>query len=81
MRKDTTVTVDDDFHRRARINAAERDTSVPAVVPEVPVNRSGEETDFERRKRTQNEALDSIDNFRAGDRLPREDTHRRGPVR
>ena len=79
--KNITASVDDHVHHRARIKAAERDTSVSAVVREFLINWSGEETEFERRKRRQNETLDSIDNFRAGNRLPREDIHRRGPVR
>ena len=79
--KNITVTVDEDIHRRARIKAAERDTSVSAVVREFLIRWSGEETDFERRKRLQNETLNSIDTFRAGDRLPREDIYPRGRVR
>ncbi len=79
--KNITVSVGDDVHRRARIKAAERDTSVSAVVREFLTHWSGEETEFERRKRMQNETLDSIDRFSAGDRLSREDIHRRGPVR
>ena len=75
--KNITVTVDDDIHRRARIKAAERDTSVSAVVREFLIRWSGEETEFERLKRLQNETLDDIDTFRAGDRLPREEVHRR----
>ena len=79
--KNITVTVDEDIHRRARIKAAERDTSVSAVVREFLIRWSGEETDFERRKRLQNETLNSIDTFRAGDRLPREDIYPRGRIR
>ena len=44
-------------------------------------NRSGEETDFERRKRLQEETLNAIGAFSAGDRLPREHVHRRGEFR
>ena len=79
--KNITVCVDEEVHRRARIKAAERDTSVSAVVREFLVRWSGEETEFERRRRLQNETLDSIDNFRAGNRLRREDIHRRGHLR
>ena len=79
--KNITVTVDEEVHRRARIKAAERDTSVSAVVREFLIRWSGEETEFERRKRLQNETLNSIDTFRAGDRLPREDIYPRGRVR
>ena len=79
--KNITVTVDDDIHRLARIKAAERDTSVSAVVREFLIRWSEEETEFERRKRLQNETLDNIDTFRAGDRLAREDIYRRGGLR
>ena len=79
--KNITVTVDDAIHRRARIKAAERETSVSAVVREFLIRWSGEETEFERRKRLQNETLDNIDTFRAGDRMPREDIYRRGRLR
>ena len=79
--KNITVTVDDEIHRRARIKAAERDTSVSAVVREFLTDWSGEETEFERLKRLQNETLNDIDAFRAGDRLPRDEIHFRGRVR
>ena len=79
--KNITVTVDEDVHRRARIKAAELDTSVSAVVREFLSRWSGEETEFERRKRLQNETLKEIKLFRAGDRLSREDAHRRGLFR
>ena len=79
--KNITVSIEDDIHRRARIKAAERDTSVSAVVREFLIRWSGEETDFERRKRLQNETRDNIGAFRAGDRLSREDVHWRGLLR
>ena len=79
--KNITVSIDDEVHRRARIKAAERDTSVSAVVREFLIHWSGEETEFERRKRLQNETLDNIGTFRAGDRLPREEIYRRGRLR
>ncbi|MCY4453538.1 MAG: hypothetical protein OXC01_16480 [Immundisolibacterales bacterium] len=75
--KNITVTVDDNVHRRARVRAAELDTSVSAVVREFLVRWSGEETEFERRKRLQTETLNQIETFRAGDRLSRDDVHRR----
>ncbi|MGZ5446272.1 MAG: hypothetical protein ACXW5U_29585 [Thermoanaerobaculia bacterium] len=42
---------------------------------------AGEESDFERRKRLQNEIIASIKEFRAGDRLTREEVHARAAVR
>ena len=74
--KNITVSVDDEVYRRARIKAAERATSVSAVVREFLINWSGEETEFERGKRLQEETLAAIDTFSAGDRLPREQVHR-----
>lgn len=79
--KNITVSVDDDVHRRARIVAAERGTSVSAAVREFLIRWSGEETEFERLKRLQDETLRSIDGFSAGNRLPREELYRRGRLR
>lgn len=79
--KNITVSVDEDTYRRARIKAAERGTSVSAAVRAFLVGYVGEETDFERRKRLQNETLASITHFRAGDRLPREQAHDRRALR
>lgn len=81
MMKNITVSIDDDVHRRARIRAAERGTSVSAAVRDFLIRWSGEETEFDRRKRLQEETLRSIDTFRAGDRLPREDVYPRGGLR
>lgn len=79
--KNITVTVGDDIHRRARIKAAERGTSVSAAVRDFLVRWSGEETEFDRRKRLQEETLAHIEGFRAADRLPREEVHHRGGLR
>ena len=70
--KNITVSIDDEVHRRALIRAAERGTSVSAAVREFLIRWSGEETEFDRRKRVQDETLRDIDTFRAGDRLSRE---------
>lgn len=79
--KNITVSVDDAVHRRARIKAAEQGTSVSAAVRAFLIRWSGEETDFERRKRLQDEAIRTIDAFRGGNRLPRDDVHDRARVR
>ncbi len=67
--KNITVPMDDDIHRRAWIKAAERGTSLSAAVREI---------EFDRRKRLQHETLRGVDTFSAGDRLPRQEVHRRG---
>lgn len=75
--KNITVSIDEELHRRARIRAAERGTSLSAAVREFLVAFAGGETDFERRKRLQDETLASISRFQANDRLSREDVHDR----
>ena len=64
--KNITVTIDDDVHRCARIKAAERGTSVSAAVREFLIRWAGEETEFDRRKRLQDDTLRDIDTFCAG---------------
>lgn len=75
--KNITVSIDEETHRRARIRAAERGTSVSAAVREFLIAFAGGETDFDRRKRLQDETIASIQRFRAGDRLSRDDAHDR----
>jgi plasmid stability protein len=79
--KNITVSLDDEIYRRARVKAAERDTSVSALVKDYLVALSREETEFERLKRLQDEVLSSILSFRAGDRLSREAAHDRRALR
>ena len=79
--KNITVSIDDELYRRARIRAAELDTSVSAVVRRLLSEFAGEQTDFERRKRLEEQTLASVRSFRAGDRLTRDDVHRRDALR
>ena len=79
--KNITVSLPDDVYRRARIKAAERDTSVSALVREFLSRLGEEESDFERRRRLQTEVLASVKNFRAGDRVTREEAHERNALR
>jgi hypothetical protein len=80
MRK-ITVSIDDDLHRRARIRAAELETSLSAVVREFIIEFAAGETDFDRRKRLQDETLASIERFSAGKPLTREQVHDRHALR
>lgn len=75
--KNITVTLRDDVYRRARVRAAERDTSVSALVREFLESLDEGDTDFEKRCRIQDDVLASIRRFRAGDRLSRDAAHRR----
>lgn len=76
--KNITVTVDDETYRRARIKAAERDTSVSALVKRFLAELVDGESDAERLKREERALRERIGSFRAADRLPREDVHGRG---
>ncbi len=79
--KNITVSLPDEVYRRARIRAAEQDTSVSALVREFLTKMGQEESDFERGKRLQREVLRTIGSFRADDRLPRDKVHDRNALR
>lgn len=75
--KNVTVSLPDEVYRRARIKAAERDTSLSALVREFLMSLGDEESETERRKRLQAEVVSSIKRFSAGDRLSRDELHGR----
>jgi len=79
--KNLTVSLPDEVYRLARVKAAERDTSVSALVREFLTQLAQEESDFERRRRLQSEILAEISNFSAGDRLTRDEVHDRDALR
>jgi hypothetical protein len=74
--KNITVTVDDETYRRARIKAAERDTSVSALVKQFLNELSGED-EFDRLWRKEQELRKQIRNFDGGDRLSRDEMYER----
>lgn len=76
--KNITVALDDETYRRARMIAAERDTSVSALVKEFLLGLARAESEYERLKREERELRERISVFRASDRLSREDVHKRG---
>jgi plasmid stability protein len=75
--KNVTISLPAEVYRRARIRAAERNTSVSALVREFLISVGEEEQDFARRKRLQDAVLRSIRRFRAANRLGREALHER----
>jgi plasmid stability protein len=79
--KNITVSVPDDVYRRARIRAAEKGTSVSALVRDQLEKIVLEETQFERLKRLQDEVIDSIHEFSAADRMSRDEVHDRDALR
>jgi len=76
--KNITVSLDDETYRRARMIAAQRDTSVSALVKRFLLELGSGETEAERLKREERELRMGITAFRASDRLCRDDLHRRG---
>jgi predicted transcriptional regulator len=75
--KNITVSLDDETYRRARMIAAERDTSVSALVKRFLVDLTSSETEFERLRRLEQETRAKITNFRASERLPRDELYDR----
>ncbi len=72
-----TVSVPDDVYRTARIRAAERGSSVSALVAEYLRSLSEQEAEFARLEAQQRGIQDQIDRFSARDRLDREELHER----
>jgi hypothetical protein len=75
--KNITVS-DDETYRRARMIAAQRDTSVSALVKLLLLELGSGETQTERLKREERALREQITAFRAFDRVSREELHRRG---
>ena len=75
--KNITVSLDDETYRRARMIAAERDTSVSALVKRYLVELAIE-SDNDRLRREERALREQIKKFRAADRLSRDELHRRG---
>ena len=76
--KNITVSRDDETYRRARMIAAQRDTSVSALVKRFLRDLGSGESETERLKRQERELRERITDFDASDRLSRDDVHRRG---
>ena len=79
--KNITVSVDDEVYHRARMWAAERRTSVSAMVRQMLIEVAAEETPFERLHREERELRERLRSrgfrFAASDRLSREALHDR----
>ncbi len=75
--KNITVSVDDETYRRARIKAAEKDTSVSALVKQFLNDIASSETQNERLKREEKALRAAIRDFRATDNISRDELHQR----
>ena len=69
--------MNDETYRRARVAAAERDTSVSALVKAYLEQLASHETETERLKRQEREIRAQLSAFRASDRLSRDELHGR----
>ena len=70
--KNITVSLDDETYRRARVVAAQRDTSVSALVKRFLLELASSESEFERLKRLEREARERVTDFSASENLPRD---------
>lgn len=75
--KNITVSVDDEIYRRARIKAAERETSVSALVKQFLSDFAGGPSGVERMKLDEKAVRDIIEKFSAADRITRDEMHGR----
>ena len=75
--KNITVSVDEDTYRGARMKAAERGTSLSALVKQFLVDLAKEESELERLKRKEAALRASIRAFKASDRISRDQLHER----
>ncbi len=75
--KNITLSLADDVYLAARIRAAERGTSVSALVGEYLVSLVASETEFTRLEGQQRRVQNRIERFSARDRLDRDEIHRR----
>ncbi len=71
--KNITVTVDDDTYRQARIVAAERDTSVSALVKKFLSELRSQDSEFARLSRLEEETRPKIADSSGSDQLSRDE--------
>ena len=83
--KNITVTVSDDLYKAARLRAAERQSTVSALVRAFLEQLTNDVSAHERLRQEQNDIIARIradhPGFGAGDRLSRDDIHRRDAIR
>jgi len=75
--KNITVSLDDETYRRARMIAAQRDTSVSALVRQFLCDLASGESEFERLKRMEREVRERITDFRASENVARDELYDR----
>ena len=76
--KNVTVSLPDEVYRKARIKAAERNTSLSSLVKMFLESLADDEGEFKRLERLQEESYSKIECFETSRRITREELHRRG---
>ena len=83
--KNITVSVDDEVYHKARMRAAERRTTVSAMVKKMLVEVAGQETEFEQLRREEHELRARLlargVRFKASGRLSRTELYERHAIR
>ena len=75
--KNITVSVDDELYRRARVKAAEMDTSISGLFKAYLKELVAGESEFERLERLEEETRAKIVGFDPTDNLSRDELHER----
>jgi hypothetical protein len=76
--KNITVSVPDEVYRTARVRAAERGSSVSALVAEYLRSLSDGDAELARLEAKRRRIVAEIEHFSASDRLDRDAVHERG---
>jgi hypothetical protein len=79
--KNITVSVPDDVYRDARVAAAQRGTSVSAMVADYLRSLEQREAEFARLEAQRRQVISELGSFRAGDRLDRDALYDRAAFR
>jgi len=79
--KNITLSVPDEVYRKARLAAAKRDTSVSAMVAEILEELATGRPRHVGRSAVIDAAFDAVSDFRASDRLTRDQVHDRAFIR
>jgi hypothetical protein len=75
--RNVTVSVPEEVYHAARMSAAERDSSVSALVADYLRSLAERDAEFDRLEAQQKRVQAQIERFSVGDRLDREELHER----
>ena len=79
--KNVTVSLPDEVYRKARVKAAERNTSLSSLVRQFLESLADDEAEFKKLERLQEESYAKVERFQASHRVKREELYHRGELR